>query len=130
MYNELAKLAEMADSQGLLETAKKLRDALRMLNTEETQYTCVKKVFSDELYYVNASDPVTALKMAHDDLCQCAEEKLVYLHNSIGLCSLYTQVDSWRYLWKKACEHDGLDPRADFVTFSKDNPFSNLIDTL
>lgn len=26
-------------------------------------------------------------------------------------------------LWKKACEHDGIDPKAKFVSFSKDNPW-------
>ena len=26
-------------------------------------------------------------------------------------------------LWRKACEHDGIDPTSKFVVFSKDNPW-------
>lgn len=31
---------------------------------------------------------------------------------------------SYREKWLKACEHDGIDPKAMFVVFSDDNPYA------
>jgi hypothetical protein len=35
-----------------------------------------------------------------------------------------------REAWAKACEHDGIDPAAKFVEFSKNNPWAAKYNTL
>lgn len=32
-------------------------------------------------------------------------------------------------LWKKCCEHDGIEPGASFVVFSGDNPYQGFYNT-
>lgn len=35
--------------------------------------------------------------------------------------------EAWRSAWRKACEHDGIDPNSSFVVFSDDNPYTRFI---
>ncbi len=99
LYNTLIHAAEKADREGLSLTALKLYEALSALNTEETKSTCVYKAYSDDVYYAKATDPIQALRLAHNDLCQCGDTTLIVTPNAIGLCTFFVNVkDAKRYI--------------------------------
>lgn len=37
---------------------------------------------------------------------------------------------TFKQLWVKACEHDGIEPTSKFVVFTKDNPWAKKYNTL
>ena len=37
---------------------------------------------------------------------------------------------TFKQLWIKACEHDGIEPTSKFVIFTKDNPWAKKYNTL
>ncbi len=129
-YHLIRELAELTSIQGLTVTSAKLYEALYMLSTEESEYTPVENLISGETYYAKPVDVIAALRMAHSDLCGCLADKFIYTENTIGLCSYYVKVDTTRYLWKKACKHDGIPEDTKFAVFSNDNPYDKLLDTI